>query len=339
GNLTCRLQKVPVSTASAQAMAERQHSELCRGRMMSYLADSLTRVVNAYYHMRLSVSLTSEMTPADVAELRWQLGLGPQPLDSGDLPAHVSLFLRERAFHREDPDLAVDLTARAGGGWLLSAWQEPAPEDLDRLEPLFVWLARRADAAEIASDGSVHLGDLRFYDEQEWTHRILVYRNRVFYPRIDRRRPARELMPNGDAAVTTWDDLTARLALTLAHMREGDWMTLSGPESGYAQFSISDQGEVYGEISSNNFLPEAHRMSPTAEAAMRQLGWQEPDEMNWYWELPKTATAEQHHRLAHAAVSALRDVLKIAEPQQLSLAAESQNVGEGVDVSAMGIKL
>ncbi|SUA44979.1 Uncharacterised protein [Nocardia africana] len=311
--------------------------------MLSYSANSVTPVVNAYYHMQLSVRLTAEMTETEIAELRWYLGLGSQPPRYVDLADSVDLVPRFRAHHPDSPVLFVDLTALDDGGWLLSAWQEPAPEDVDRLEPLFVWLASHADATEITPEGWVYLGHLRFYDEPEWTYRITVYRNRVFYARPDRRRPARELIPNGEAMVSTWNDFAARLALTLRHWREGEWMTLVAPEGGYAQFTITDDGEVYGEISSNNSLDEDHRMTPAAEAAMRQLGWLEPDQMfgsmNWFWELPTSATDDQYRSLAYATVSALRDVLGITDPQQLSLTAESHFVGEVADVSAMGIKL
>ncbi|UFS98500.1 TY-Chap domain-containing protein [Nocardia huaxiensis] len=294
-------------------------------------------MVNAFYHMQLSVNLAAELGQDEIEELRWHLGLGPQPQRPLDISDAVNLFLQEPSYHHGNHDLMVDLAPRDRGGWALTAWQEPTEEDLDQLEPLFRWLAARAEPTVTDLDGSLCVGHIRLCDESEWKNTIVVHGSAVYYPRIPS-RPARDLLPDGGAEVTDWEKFTARLTLTLTAMRDSDWIVLEADGGRFARFGVGFSRDILCEIASNDDLDERYRMSSDDEAAMGKLGWK-AGKYSWELYLQPPIAADQFRKVAGATASALRDVLKVQEPQELSLEIGSQNFGETPDVSAMGLRV
>ncbi|MFB8003841.1 hypothetical protein [Nocardia sp. NPDC056000] len=301
-------------------------------------------MTNAYYHMQLSIRLSAELTRNEIDELRWHLGLGPRLHGPLQVTDGVNLFEQGPGFRRDDPDLTVELSPHEDGGWLLTAWQEPDASEIEQFWPLFCWLAEKADSSAADADGSICVGRMRFADESEWKNRITVYRGCIEYPRLHD-RPARELVPDGNAAVTNWESFADRLVVTLPRLRESEWMVVSTASGNGAQFCAADDDALLCEIIAGDLLENGQPLSDQHRAQLTRLGWRMPDKSYWgvdnpNWEkliaLPATET---HLRdAAQATVSALRDVLEIASPQHLSLTSQGAYRGEEPDVSAMGLR-
>ncbi|WP_330183185.1 hypothetical protein OHB26_05745 [Nocardia sp. NBC_01503] len=297
-------------------------------------------MTNAYYHMQLEVTLSAAVTSDEIEELRWHLRLGPHPMQPLRIPVadEMPRFYRGPAHHHDQPGLAVALSPRERGGWTLTAWQEPDPDELDRLEPLFRWLAAKSDPAVANSDGSVLLGHVRFSDEADWTHGLLIHEQRLHYPRVHA-RPASESMVDSGSAVTTWDNFAARLQLTLGQIRDGDWIRVGTTGNRHACFFGDSRGVTICNIVANTFLEIDWLITEDDEVTIRRLGWNGPRDGYWDRHLRPPVTLEQCRDVADATVSALRDVLKVSSPQELLLSACSEHVGEQPDTSAMGMKL
>ncbi|MFF2555439.1 hypothetical protein ACFVUS_30845 [Nocardia sp. NPDC058058] len=302
-------------------------------------------MTNAYYHMQLSIRLSAELTRNEIDELRWHLGLGPRLHGPLQVTDGVNLFEQGPGFRRDDPDLAVELSPHEDGGWLLTAWQEPDASEIEQLWPLFCWLAEKADSSTADADGSICLGRMRFADESEWKNRITVYRGCIEYPRLHG-RPARELVPDGNAAVTNWESFADRLVVTLPRLRESEWMVVSTASGNGAQFCTDGDDELLCEILAGDILDNGQPLSDQHKAELTRLGWRMPsksywgyDNANWEMLMDPHATEAQIREVAQATVSALRDVLGIAAPQHLSLKAQSNYRREEPDTSAMGLRI
>lgn len=304
---------------------------------MSEVVDIVAAMTNAYYFMQLEIDLSAEVTDDEIAELRWHLRLGPRPKQSLQLTDEVNLFYQCSSRRGDDPALTVDLSPRQAGGWRLTAWQEPEPAEVDQLVPLFRWLEQRADPTAVNDNGSVCLGRVRFYDEDDWTHSLLMVGGSLRYPRL-LGRPVAELLPGGSSAVSSWDDFTVRLHLTLAQMRDGDEMMLRATGNRFAQFS-GDQQVIACEVSGNGYVDPGYELSAAGEATMRNLGWQIPLPEIWAFPIHRPVDDQRVRAAAEATTKVLRDVFKIAAPQDLLFSAQSLHIGEEPDVSAMGLPL
>lgn len=297
----------------------------------------MTVMANAYYLMELSATLDAGVSENEIAELQWHLGLQPSPAPPLQLADAVNVFQRGPAYRRgTDPDLFADLVQNPGAGnWVLTAWQEPDPDELESLELLFLWLAARTDTATRNIDGSVCLGRMRFCDEMKWTNTIMVFSDQwVAYPRIPGPL-ASELLPAGSSAAATWEDFAVRLAVTLSRLREDECVSLEN-EQVLVQFLDFSSEEIVGHIG----FDDASAQSGDSGTDMRQRGWREPEGLhNWHRRLPRPISAAQLQGVAEATVSALRDVVGVRSPQDLSLSAFGNYLGEKPDVSAMGLTL
>ncbi|MDL4819053.1 hypothetical protein [Actinomadura opuntiae] len=136
------------------------------------------------YDFFLAINLR-ELPDAEVAELRWHLGLGPQPEDltipidfsevivgADGEPAVVQtpeaqLAQRGPAW-RIGGALFSALERRENGGWALTARQELHPDYYDHVDPLLEWLGARADYEHTA-----YVGYERWYEDTE-IERLLV---------------------------------------------------------------------------------------------------------------------------------------------------------------------
>jgi hypothetical protein len=147
--------------------------------------------------LMVTIDLRNDLSEAEVNELRWHLGLAPQP---PELPVWSALSPVSRAMYSDDDgNLVVDdrpyaiLGGKGAGqripgallsalvrrenpdrrpGWALTARQESHPDDMADIEALLRWLAVRADLPCAAcSAGSCRVGCeffagyLRFYEE------------------------------------------------------------------------------------------------------------------------------------------------------------------------------
>ncbi|MFD5189643.1 hypothetical protein ACFWMU_16100 [Streptomyces sp. NPDC058357] len=137
------------------------------------------------YELAISVDLRDELSEQELDELRWRLGIGPQPErlsivtgfplvvedGSGDLVVEDDprpLLAGRGAARRVGGVLCSALADRAHlprKGWTLTARQEIHPDELDLAGELLRWLAVRAHDTHTPTEGAVSLGYLRFYED------------------------------------------------------------------------------------------------------------------------------------------------------------------------------
>ncbi|MFW5418166.1 hypothetical protein J0910_16260 [Nocardiopsis sp. CNT-189] len=121
------------------------------------------------YELLVSADLPEDLTGAEAAELRWHLGLGPQPEPRSiveEFPEVVigddgrpvedgrggllvedrpwALLAQRGAAHTVGGVLMSAMERRPRGGWALSARQEVHPDERDLLDVLLLWLRRRS---------------------------------------------------------------------------------------------------------------------------------------------------------------------------------------------------
>ncbi|MBD2892068.1 hypothetical protein amrb99_09780 [Actinomadura sp. RB99] len=122
------------------------------------------------YDFFLAINLR-DLTDAEVAELRWHLGLGPQPPEL-TIPIDFSEVVvddngEQVIVEAPEPQLAqrgagwkiggalfAALEPRENGGWALTARQELHPDYYDHVDPLLEWLGTRADHPYVGEDGT-----------------------------------------------------------------------------------------------------------------------------------------------------------------------------------------
>lgn len=154
------------------------------------------------YDFMLVIDLRDDLSDAEVAELRWHLGLGPQPerltiltefpevvLDDNGKPvtdengdwcvenAPYPLLAQRGAARKIGGAVFSELVRRqdrAGTGWALTVRQELHPDDFEYVDRLLDWLAARADYAYVDTDGTTktggygnYVGYQRFYENSE----------------------------------------------------------------------------------------------------------------------------------------------------------------------------
>jgi hypothetical protein len=129
-----------------------------------------------------------------------------------------------------------------------------------------------------------------------------------------------------------WVQMRSRLSAALSGLANDETMNIVLPSAydendlegaiPYLQFIGFDDGAVRGEVSSNHFLDERHRLSDAQGQALLELGWgapaSNPDEddnssPNFWIDAEPEALAE----LAEAAVGAIRDVFGVPHPSFL----------------------
>jgi len=129
-----------------------------------------------------------------------------------------------------------------------------------------------------------------------------------------------------------WAQLHSRLTAALTALANDETMNIVLPSAydedelagavPYLQFIGFDNGAVRGEVSSNHFLDERHRLSDAQGQALLELGWGAPatdpatDESyspNFYIDAEPRALPE----LADAVVGAIKDVFGVPHPSFL----------------------
>ncbi|MEU6056669.1 hypothetical protein [Streptomyces sp. NPDC047097] len=155
--------------------------------------------------LTVALNLRDDLTDAELAELRWHLGLGPRPeppsaisliptVDppSADDAAYAIEF--EVGFEIEDEPLLgyhgeawkvggalTSVLVRRRDGWALTSRQEIHPDQHGYVGPLLAWLADRSTARDERTDGSVLVGWTRFYEEDR-PEPLVVRDGRVDWP-------------------------------------------------------------------------------------------------------------------------------------------------------------
>ncbi|MFR9750995.1 hypothetical protein ACL02S_08155 [Nocardia sp. 004] len=137
------------------------------------------------FEFLISVDLRDELSAADVAELRWQLGSGAAPEDGFRIESGACFAIEgddgEPVPLDPEPLLGLHGPAwkiggmlhanleRSSAGWHLEARQELHAETLQEMTELMLWLYRRVDLGMVGPDGSVELGRLRWHEDAEST--------------------------------------------------------------------------------------------------------------------------------------------------------------------------
>ncbi|MDW6061894.1 hypothetical protein SAZ11_32570 [Streptomyces sp. FXJ1.4098] len=137
------------------------------------------------YDLILSVNLPDTLSDAEISELRWHLGLAPQPATPLSLVTdYAEPLIGDDGRPEEDeqgnwlmsyepyPVLAAKgpahhaggvllsaLEPETRGGWALTSRQEFHPDELDRVDELLLWLHERA------VDSLAFQCHVRFYEE------------------------------------------------------------------------------------------------------------------------------------------------------------------------------
>ncbi|MFE7099652.1 hypothetical protein [Streptomyces erythrochromogenes] len=138
------------------------------------------------YELMIAVDLRDEISEAELAELNWHLGIGPQPecltivtefpvvvLDDADVPVIEDdprpLLAGQGAARRVGGVLCSALASRADQprkGWSLMSRQEMHPDDFGEVGELLCWLAARAQETHQRGDGAVGIGFIRFHEAE-----------------------------------------------------------------------------------------------------------------------------------------------------------------------------
>lgn len=160
------------------------------------------------YELLLSANLPSDLSDPEIAELRWHLGLGPEPAelalvtdfqelvigDDGEpeVDEHGAFVMSHQpyqllaekgvAWHiggvllSEMQRSTDNTTSRRSDEWVLTTRQEMHPDELDhRLEHLLLWLSERAISP-------AHLQcHLRFHEDLEFD-RVTIEDGKVIWP-------------------------------------------------------------------------------------------------------------------------------------------------------------
>lgn len=152
------------------------------------------------YDLILSVNLPGTLSDAEISELRWHLGLAPQPAALSIVTGYAEPLIGDDGEPEQDeqgnwlthyepyPVLAAKgPAARTGGillsalepeprgGWALTSRQEFHPDELDRVGELLVWLHERA------VDSLAFQCHVRFYEEDTFTP-VSVAEGEVIWP-------------------------------------------------------------------------------------------------------------------------------------------------------------
>ncbi|MGW1408417.1 hypothetical protein [Streptomyces sp. NPDC002403] len=136
------------------------------------------------YELAISADLRDELSEQELAELRWHLGMGPQP----ECLSIVTRFPVVVEDESGDPVIEDEPRPLLGGsgpawrvggvlgsalagradlprkGWSLTSRQEIHPDEFDQVGELLGWLAARVHDPHPLADGAVAIGCLRFHE-------------------------------------------------------------------------------------------------------------------------------------------------------------------------------
>ncbi|MGW3088979.1 hypothetical protein [Streptomyces sp. NPDC001108] len=153
------------------------------------------------FELMLTLDLRDELSEDELVELRWHLGLGPEPEtlhivtefpswnedDDGvlvveDHPQPL-LACHGEAFKVDGALVSVLLRRKAPlyGAWALTSRQEIHPDQFDLTGELLGWLATKAGDCHRRFDGSVDLGWTRFHESRQ-TEPLVVRDGVVNWP-------------------------------------------------------------------------------------------------------------------------------------------------------------
>ncbi|WP_327634056.1 hypothetical protein OHB24_29200 [Kribbella sp. NBC_00482] len=122
-----------------------------------------------WYDVILTVDLRPDTPPAELAELRWHLGLGERPADLTIVTGEPGVLVDEDGdwVFGEDGTPIVDHASRP-----VVVRQELHPDELDPVDQLITWLAQHTRSGH-------YLGSIRFHEEDR-TEPLVVHNEQVY---------------------------------------------------------------------------------------------------------------------------------------------------------------
>ena len=166
--------------------------------------------------LMVAMDLRDDLSDDEVDELRWHLGLAPQPRE---LPIWSTLSPISREMYQDDdgnfvvddepyailggrgaghhiPGAVVsELARREGrgrGGWALATRQEVHPDSMSDVEALLIWLDAHADLpCDACSSGNcpagceVFAGYLRFYEDPRLESYLVIKGGKIGWSERD----------------------------------------------------------------------------------------------------------------------------------------------------------
>ncbi|MFD0287668.1 hypothetical protein [Streptomyces lutosisoli] len=153
------------------------------------------------YELSIVLNLRADLSDDELAELRWHLGLGPQPGTLRIVP-EFPIVVEDHSGQPVIEDHPVPLLGQHGdawkvdgaltsvllrpadlekGAWALTARQEIHPDQFDSIAGLLSWLAGKADGRHCPEAGTVRLGWTRFYESDRFEP-LVVRDGQVVWP-------------------------------------------------------------------------------------------------------------------------------------------------------------
>ncbi|WP_330185024.1 hypothetical protein OHB26_16415 [Nocardia sp. NBC_01503] len=136
-----------------------------------------------------------------------------------------------------------------------------------------------------------------------------------------------------------WQSFSIRLASVLARLPAWTSIALEASGNRFVQFLMADAG-LACEVVCNDYLEQNHRMSLADETLLHLMGWGTPQHgHNWTRFLDWPARTAAYRDLSGHVVTALRDVLHISEPAELTLTGWPGEPDQAPDLTALGINI
>lgn len=139
------------------------------------------------------------------------------------------------------------------------------------------------------------------------------------------------------SGITDWPSYSAALALTFARMPCDGCFIVEASGNRFAQFVMTADG-LWAEIVDGSVLTDGYRLSTEGEAWLLAGGWSpavEDGPLNWHRELGWPVRYREYEQLADLVVGALRGVLGIGSPSEMSVESWVNFTEVGFDDSAL----
>jgi len=123
------------------------------------------------------------------------------------------------------------------------------------------------------------------------------------------------------SGITDWPSYSAALAITFARMPSDGCLIVRASGNRSAQFLMLTDG-LWAEIVNGFALTGGYRISTEGEAWLLADGWSpalEGGSLNWHRELGWPVRYREYEKLADLVVGALRGVLGIDSPSEMSV--------------------
>ncbi|MFE3026002.1 TY-Chap domain-containing protein [Nocardia tengchongensis] len=146
-------------------------------------------------------------------------------------------------------------------------------------------------------------------------------------------------MTEPEANDIVWQQFSSALALVLARLPAWSNIALEASGNRWVAFLMADRG-LACELVGSDYLEPGHRLTSVDEQLLLLHNWGAPQRGHgWTRFLDWPARIVAYRDLADNAVTALRQVLRIGNPAELTLTGWPGNRDEAPDLTDLGIKV